>query len=243
MSEKLLFALLSFSALVPAIMLHEVAHGYAALMCGDRTAKEAGRLSLNPLRHVDPFMSVILPAILALSGSRILFGGAKPVPIDLRRCRDPMKAYWITAIAGPLCNLAQAVLGALLFAGTTALLDHIAAHPGSLGWIAQSWTEPSWTGGVVQVRASLWFSILRVWLYLYVSTNAVLMVFNLVPVPPLDGSRVVTVLLPPSLRWRYASIERYGLLLIFGLLYIPAFNETIWRLVSGFLSIVGMDFD
>ena len=227
MSEKLLFALLSFSALVPAIMLHEVAHGYAALMCGDRTAKEAGRLSLNPLRHVDPFMSVILPAILARSGSRVLFGGAKPVPIDLRRCRDPMKAYWITAIAGPLCNLAQAVLGALLFAGTTALLDHIAAHPGSLGWIAQSWTEPSWTGGVVQVRASLWFSILRVWLYLYVST----------------GSRVVTVLLPPSLRWRYASIERYGLLLIFGLLYIPAFNETIWRLVEGFLRLVGMDFD
>ena len=108
--NKLTFALLSFSALVPAIMLHEVAHGAAALWCGDRTAKEAGRLSLNPLRHVDPFMSVILPALLALSGSRVLFGGAKPVPIDLRRCRDPMKAYWITAIAGPLCNLAQAVL-------------------------------------------------------------------------------------------------------------------------------------
>ena len=215
--DKLTFALLSFSALVPAIMLHEVAHGYAALWCGDRTAKEAGRLSLNPMRHVDPFMSVILPAILALSGSRILFGGAKPVPIDLRRCRDPMKAYWITAIAGPLCNLAQAVLGALLFHGLLA-----AARAG--------FVRP-WTGWVL------------VWLYLYVSTNAVLMVFNLVPVPPLDGSRVVTVLLPPRLRWRYASIERYGLLLIFGLLYIPAFNDTIWRLVSGFLRLVGLDFD
>ncbi len=217
MSEKLLFALLSFSALIPAIMLHEIAHGYAALLCGDTTARDAGRLSLNPLRHVDPFMSVILPAILALSGSRVLFGGAKPVPIDLRRCRDPMKAYWITAIAGPLCNLAQALLGALLFAAILA-----AARAG--------FVRP-WTPWVLT------------WLYLYVSTNAVLMVFNLVPVPPLDGSRVVTVLLPPSVRWRYASIERYGLLLIFGLLYIPAFNETIWRLVSGFLRLVGMDFD
>ena len=215
--EKLTFALLSFSALIPAIMLHEIAHGCAALCCGDTTARDAGRLSLNPLRHVDPFMSVILPAILALSGSRVLFGGAKPVPIDLRRCRDPMKAYWVTAVAGPLCNLAQAALGALLFHGLVSL-----AHAG--------FVRP-WMGWVLT------------WLYLYVSTNAVLMVFNLVPVPPLDGSRVVTVLLPPRLRWRYASLDRIGLLLVFGLLYIPAFNETIWRLVSGFLSIVGMDFD
>ena len=217
MSEKLLVALLSFSALIPAIMLHEIAHGYAALLCGDRTAKEAGRLSFNPLRHVDPFMSVILPAILAISGSRVLFGGAKPVPIDLRRCRDPMKAYWITAIAGPLCNLLQAVLGALLFHGLLAAVE---------AGLDGSWVD--------------WAAI---WLVLYTSTNAVLMVFNLVPIPPLDGSRVVTVLLPPRLRWRYASLDRIGLLLVFGLLYIPAFNETIWRLVSGFLRLVGMDFD
>jgi Zn-dependent protease len=215
--DKLTFALLSFSALVPAIMLHEIAHGAAALWCGDTTARDAGRLSLNPLRHVDPFMSVILPAILALSGSRVLFGGAKPVPINLRRCRDPLKAYWITAIAGPLCNLVQAVIGALLFHGLIALARTGFVRP--------------------------WTSWVLTWLVLYVSTNAVLMVFNLVPVPPLDGSRVVTVLLPPRLRWRYASLDRIGLLLVFGLLYIPAFNETIWRLVSGFLSIVGMDFD
>ena len=215
--DKLTFAILSFSALVPAIMLHEVAHGLAALWCGDTTARDAGRLSLNPLRHVDPFMSVILPAILALSGSRVLFGGAKPVPIDLRRCRDPMKAYWITAIAGPLCNLLQAVLGALLFHGLLAAVE---------AGLDGSWVD--------------WAAI---WLVLYTSTNAVLMVFNLVPIPPLDGSRVVTVLLPPRLRWRYASLDRIGLLLVFGLLYIPAFNETIWRLVSGFLRLVGMDFD
>ena len=112
--NRFILPLLSFSALVPALLLHEVAHGYAALLCGDPTAKERGRLSLNPLRHVDPFLSVILPAVLALSGSRVLFGGAKPVPIDLRRCRNPMQAYWITALAGPLCNLAQALVVAIV---------------------------------------------------------------------------------------------------------------------------------
>ena len=149
-----------------------------------------------------------------------------------------MKAYWITAIAGPLCNLAQAVLGALLFAGTGWLLARAAAAPDSWGWVAEVRTQ--WNG-FRYLAMRPWISLLRVWLYLYVSTNAVLMVFNLVPVPPLDGSRVVTVLLPPSLRWRYASIERYGLLLIFGLLYIPAFNETIRRLVDGVLKTLGVD--
>jgi len=218
MSERLVIGILSFSALVPAIMLHEIAHGYAALLCGDPTAKERGRLSLNPLRHVDPFMSVILPAILALSGSRVLFGGAKPVPIDLSRCRDPRQAYWITAIAGPLCNFAQALVGAGVFHGLVALAN----------------------AGILPVSAALpW---ILTWIYLYVSTNAVLMVFNLVPIPPLDGSRVVTVLLPPRLRYAYASIEQWGFFLIFGLLYIPAFNEAIWRLVSGFLSLCGLGF-
>ena len=212
MSEKLLFALLSFSALVPAIMLHEVAHGYAALMCGDRTAKEAGRLSLNPLRHVDPFMSVILPAILALSGSRILFGGAKPVPIDLRRCRDPMKAYWITAIAGPASNLAQAALGAILFR----VLVHI----------------------LPDARISVY---LLYFLISYIVTNAVLMVFNLVPIPPLDGSRVVTVLLPPDLRWRYMQLERWGLFIVFALLFwVPGFNAMIGRATIWVCRSVGM---
>ena len=214
MSEKLVFALLSFSALIPAIMLHEIAHGAAALWCGDTTARDAGRLSLNPLRHVDPFMSVILPAILALSGSRVLFGGAKPVPIDLRRCRDPMKAYWVTAIAGPLCNLVQAVLGALLFHGLLAAVEAGFVRP--------------WTYWVL------------LWLVLYVSTNAVLMVFNLVPVPPLDGSRVVTVLLPPSVRWRYAALGRWGMFIVFALLWMPAFQEALGRAVVGLCRIVGL---
>lgn len=209
--DKLTFALLSFSALVPAIMLHEVAHGAAALWCGDRTAKEAGRLSLNPLRHVDPFMSVVLPLVLIVSGSSVIFGGAKPVPISLYRCRDPKKAYWITAIAGPASNLLQAIAGALLFHVLLRVLP--------------------------DARLSVY---LLYFLLSYVVTNVVLMVFNLVPVPPLDGSRVVTVLLPRDLAWRYAQFERYGMLFVFLLLWIPAFNQLIGRAMIAVCRSVGL---
>lgn len=199
--ENLFLMLLRFAALVPAIMIHEIAHGYAALRCGDTTARDAGRLSFNPLRHVDPFMSVILPLILVLSHSSVIFGGAKPVPISLYRCRDPKKAYWITAIAGPASNLAQAALGAILF--------HVLVHI------------------LPDARISLY---LLYFLMSYIVTNAALMVFNLVPIPPLDGSRVVTVLLPPALRWRYMQLERWGLFIIFALLlWFPGFNSMIGR--------------
>ncbi|MBQ9727422.1 MAG: site-2 protease family protein [Kiritimatiellae bacterium] len=209
--ENLFLMLLRFAALIPAIMIHEIAHGYAALRCGDTTARDEGRLSLNPLRHVDPFMSVILPAILVLTGSSVVFGGAKPVPINLWRCRDPKKAYWITALAGPASNLAQAVLGALLF--------HVLLH----------------------VLPDARFSVyLLYFLISYVVTNVVLMVFNLVPVPPLDGSRVVTVLLPRDLAWRYAQMDRYGMLFVFLLLWIPAFNELIGRATFAVCRFVGL---
>ena len=170
--ENLALMLLRFAALVPAIMLHEIAHGYAALRCGDTTARDAGRLSLNPLRHVDPFMSVVLPAVLVLSGSSVVFGGAKPVPINLP-----------------------------------------------------------------DTRLSLY---LVYFLISYVVTNVALMVFNLVPVPPLDGSRVVTVLLPPDLRWRYAQLERWGMFIVFALLWLPAFNAAIGRAMVAVCRALGM---
>ncbi len=112
-----LFHLLSyfvgFALVLPSLMVHEVAHGCAALWCGDRTAKWAGRLSFNPLRHIDPVGTVAVPAFLILVGSAP-FGWAKPVPINLSRTRNPRQALWITALAGPLSNLVLAVAGALL---------------------------------------------------------------------------------------------------------------------------------
>lgn len=209
--ENLFLMLLRFAALVPAIMIHEIAHGYAALRCGDTTARDAGRLSFNPMRHVDPFMSVVLPLVLIVSGSSVIFGGAKPVPISLYRCRDPKKAYWITAIAGPASNLLQAIAGALLFHVLLRVLP--------------------------DARLSVY---LLYFLLSYVVTNVVLMVFNLVPVPPLDGSRVVTVLLPRDLAWRYAQFERYGMLFVFLLLWIPAFNQLIGRATIAVCRSVGL---
>ena len=209
--ENLFLMLLRFAALVPAIMVHEIAHGYAALRCGDTTARDAGRLSFNPLRHVDPFMSVVLPAILVITGSSVVFGAAKPVPVSIYRCRDPKKAYWITAIAGPASNLLQAVAGALLF--------HLLLHV------------------LPDARLSLY---LLYFLLSYVVTNVVLMVFNLVPVPPLDGSRVATVLLPPRFAWRYAQLDRYGMLFVFLLLWIPAFNGLIGRATVAVCRAVGL---
>ena len=209
--ENLFLMLLRFAALVPAIMVHEIAHGYAALRCGDTTARDAGRLSFNPLRHVDPFMSVVLPAILVITGSSVVFGAAKPVPVSIYRCRDPKKAYWITAIAGPASNLLQAVAGALLF--------HLLLHV------------------LPDARLSPY---LLYFLLSYVVTNVVLMVFNLVPVPPLDGSRVATVLLPPRFAWRYAQLDRYGMLFVFLLLWIPAFNGLIGRATVAVCRAVGL---
>ena len=210
--ENLFLMFLRFAALVPALMIHEIAHGAAALWCGDTTARDAGRLSFNPLRHVDPFMSVILPLILVLSRASVIFGGAKPVPINLYRCRDPKKAYWLTAIAGPASNLLQAVIGALLF--------HVLLHvlPDS------------------RISVSLLYFLLS-----YVVTNVVLMVFNLVPVPPLDGSRVVTVLLPPDLRWRYMQLERWGLFIVFALLlWLPGFQSALGRAVVALVRALGL---
>ena len=241
MSEKTIIALLAFAALIPAIMLHEVAHGWAALLCGDPTAKEQGRLSLNPLRHVDPFMSVILPGFLALSGSRILFGGAKPVPIDLRRCRDPRQAYWITAIAGPLANLAQALLAGIVLLLALRAGDAAVEAPSQWGWLVRE-TTMAYRGvdwPVLEWRAVPFWTLNG--LYLYFCTNVMLMLFNLIPIPPLDGSRVVTVLLRGEARAAYMRLERVGLLLVFALLYVPQTNRVLHTLMLGALRLFGLE--
>lgn len=243
MIEKILVAAVSLSALAPSIILHEVAHGWVAFLCGDRTAKDQGRLSLNPLRHIDPFMSLVLPALLALSGSRVLFGGAKPVPIDLSRCRNPLQAYWMTAAAGPLCNFLQAAVGALAFALTGYLIDMALAadEPWRLV-VSPAVSGLGWNGfePMVVYKVRPWLSWTRIWLYCYCATNAALMVFNLIPVPPLDGSRIVTVILKGNARRVYAGLERYGLLLIFGLLYLPQTGRVLNRLIDGLLGLLGV---
>jgi Zn-dependent protease len=178
-----------------AITLHEAAHGYAALLCGDTTAQRAGRLSVNPLRHVDPFGTIVLPAI-AFFGGGFLFGYAKPVPVNFRALKRPRLDMIIVAFAGPLTNIVLAAISIFLFSR----LPHL--MPSSAQMFVQRNLQNS------------------------IQINLVLAIFNLLPIPPLDGGRIVTGLLPPALAREYAKIEGFGMLLLLALLiFIPMLGE------------------
>jgi Zn-dependent protease len=187
------------------LSVHEAAHGWVALKCGDTTARDLGRLTLNPIKHVDLVMTILLPAMIFIgSGGRMLFGGAKPVPVSFHRLRHPWRDMSLVAIAGPLSNflLALFFMVALKFFLRTGLYND--ASP------AGSRLEDFLPHVLLQA----------------VSFNVLLAIFNLVPIPPLDGSRVMAWLLPEGLRPAYGSLERYGMLVIFGLLYLsPTFNR------------------
>jgi len=205
---------ISFGALIIAVMIHEIAHGLVALACGDPTARDAGRISLNPIRHIDPIGTIVLPLILAISGSGIMFGWAKPVPINMMRTRNPRQALWMTAIAGPLSNLLQALLavGAFYIIATTANLEN--ASP------------------------AVNYSIIAC--IMVIMVNIVLMTFNLIPIPPLDGSRIMAVLLPERVAIPYMRLERFGFIIIIVLLNLSVFDGLISRTVSGFLKLAGI---
>ncbi len=164
-----------------AISLHEAAHGYAARYFGDPTAANEGRLSLNPLRHIDPFGTVILPLALWLTTS-VAIGFAKPVPVDYSRLRNPHKQMAFVALAGPMANFSM-----------------------GLGWMLLALVLSA-----IGIRSPDLAEMVRAGIMI----NAAMFVFNLIPVPPLDGGRVVTAMLPLPLAVRFASIERYSLVLL-----------------------------
>jgi Zn-dependent protease len=182
--------------LVFSIVLHEIAHGWTALAFGDPTAKRKRRLTLNPLRHVDPVGTVILPLALAVTGAPV-FGWAKPVPVVARRLRSPRWHMVLVALAGPGMNLLLALLGALAWAGLVWL-----SPPRGLGWD---------------------FLLLNI--ANFVVINVSLAIFNLLPIPPFDGGHVVEGLLPRPLARRYARFGRYGFPILFLLLVaLPLMN-------------------
>lgn len=176
-----------------SVILHEVAHGYTALRLGDPTARDAGRLSLNPLRHIDPLGTIFLPLLLLLAGSRFLVGWAKPVPVNPYLLRDPKRGMMLVGAAGPLANIALVLLSALALRTLPSLLPPLAVDL----------------------------------LYYSCSINIILALFNLVPVPPLDGSRVVAGILPPKARATYNGLARYGFFVILALLYLGLMNQVI----------------
>jgi Zn-dependent protease len=172
-----------------AITVHEVAHGWIAKKYGDKTAWMLGRLTLNPLKHIDPVGTLIIPGILLLTGTGFIFGWAKPVPVDARNFKNPRHDMAIVALAGPIANLLMAVGWALVARLGVVLNIEFVSLPLIYSGIAG------------------------------ISINLVLALINLLPIPPLDGSRIITGLLPSRWAWQYNRLERYGFLILLLLLF------------------------
>ena len=205
--------------LVFSIVFHEVAHGYAAWRLGDPTAKEAGRLTMNPLPHIDPMGSIVLPLMLAVTGSPFLFGWAKPVPVRVGYLNDPENDHPKVAAAGPASNLLLALIAAVAL--------------GLVGLVANSIMSPE-ALAMQESNSPIYFLV-----HLFQTTimlNVVLAVFNLMPVPPLDGSWIVSRLLPHKYRWRYENLRRFGFLLVIGFLMLVKYTVVgklfMWLILS-----------
>lgn len=191
-----------------AITLHEAAHGYVARYFGDPTAEQAGRISLNPLRHIDPVGTIVVPAVLLLMtrlmGSGLIFGWAKPVPVNWNRLRRPKQDMLWVALAGPASNLFMAIAW-VLFLRLVLLFDPLAGSD------------------------SFWIQMAQAGVFV----NLILMALNLLPLPPLDGGRIVFSLLPARLAWHYGRIEPYGMVI----LIVLVLTGWLWPLMLPLLKI------
>ena len=200
--------------LVFAIVLHEISHGWVALSLGDTTARDRGRLTPNPIRHTDPIGTVALPLILAVTGAPI-FGWAKPVPVDKWRLRNPRFGMMAVAAAGPGTNLVLAALGAAVLGILAGALTNSPAEVGEVLDLLRQGAWPTSLG---------WSGLLLVGLYFFILINIFLALFNLLPIPPFDGSHIVEGLLPPRGARIYARLRPFGFPLLFlFLLVIPWF--------------------
>ncbi len=183
-----------------AIIIHEVAHGWMAKRLGDPTAERLGRLTLNPIRHIDPLGTVLVPAVLLLLHSGFIFGWAKPVPITWQNLRHPKRDMALVAAAGPAANLLMALFWGLMVKVSMLL-------PASALWVSQPLRYMG-LGGI--------------------AVNVLLMVFNLLPMPPLDGGRVAVGLLPGPWAWRLSRLEPFGFLIVIALM----FTGVLWVIIG-----------
>ena len=180
--------LLQLIVLLFSAILHEVAHGYVAERLGDPTARLLGRLTLDPRRHIDPFMTILLPLMLILGGSPVILGGAKPVPVDPFNLKDGRKDIALVSLAGPATNILLAIIATLLFRLTLVTVGN---------------------------------SPLLEFFFIVVRMNLILAIFNLLPIPPLDGSKIFSLLLPEKYAAAYLSLGSIGIFILFFLLVFP----------------------
>lgn len=199
--------LISIPVLLFAVVIHEVSHGWMAERFGDPTARYAGRITLNPLPHLDLFGSIILPAMLLLSNVPFLFAYAKPVPVNPYNLRDPKRNMIWIGFSGPAANIVTAFCCGLIF--------RILYHPGVVSF----------------------FNTILSLLAMGVLINLVLAIFNLIPIPPLDGSQILMGFLPPEQEYKFRSLERYGFLILLGLLFVgPMVGINIFKwMILGFV--------
>jgi Zn-dependent protease len=198
--------------LIFAIVLHEVAHGWVANRLGDHTARDMGRLTLNPIPHIDLFGTVLFPILCIVIGSPI-FGYAKPVPINPYNFKNPKKGMAISSLAGPGVNILMAILFVLLLR--------------LIGFLDGRIPQPYWN----------WFAVPFAYMLVYgIMINVVLAVLNLVPIPPLDGSRVAYWLLPAKQAAAYYRLERFGLLIILALFYFGILSRIISPIIEFILT-------
>lgn len=204
MAQKIVDFAIQLSVILFAISFHESAHAYAALRFGDTTARDLGRISLNPIRHIDPFGSVLLPIMLYfLSNGRFIFGAAKPTPVDLRNTKDPRLANLVVSAAGPVSNFLLAGVGIVV------LRIIRVASPQSIMDLSQNRAAAGALAPIVYMLLS------------FVIVNVGLAVFNLLPIPPLDGSGVVVSIFGPPVARLYARIAPFGFLILILLISTP----------------------
>ena len=194
-----------------AIVLHEVAHGWVAKLLGDPTADRLGRLTLNPIKHIDPIGTILVPGLLILSGTGFVFGWAKPVPVTWENLRHPKRDMALVALAGPGANLIMALVWALI-----AMLG--GALSAGYAWAG----EPLIFMGLGGILA-----------------NVLLMVFNLLPLPPLDGGRVAVGLLPGPWAWRLSRVEPYGFFILLGLMFLGVLGMVVWPVADVVARLIG----
>lgn len=207
MNINIIGLIISFGLLLIAMVVHEFSHGWVAYKLGDPTAKYSGRLTLNPLAHIDPIGTVLLPLLLYLStNGQFVFGAAKPVPINYQALRNPKRdIIWIGA-SGPVANF--------IFALLCSIFLRIQALPVLIQELLQN----------------------------LIVINVVLGVFNLIPIPPLDGSRIVMGLLPRRLAYSYALIEPFGFFIVMALIWFRVLDFFIWPAVQAVLRFMGVNF-